>query len=118
MPDIWELESGTNPLVADADEDPDNDGLTNGQEYLTGTNPQSAQSALRLGWSQSGGNVILEFLAISNHTYTLLYRSALSDVTWLRHTDVPAHPTNRVVSIAESPPGTGRLYRLATPALP
>ncbi|MDD2240274.1 MAG: hypothetical protein PHI93_06400, partial [Kiritimatiellae bacterium] len=41
MPDGWEVAHGLNPLVDDSAEDPDNDGLTNLQEYHLGTNPQN-----------------------------------------------------------------------------
>ena len=41
MPDAWEINNGLNPDVADASQDPDNDGLTNIQEYLKGTDPKN-----------------------------------------------------------------------------
>ncbi|MHA1224984.1 MAG: binary toxin-like calcium binding domain-containing protein, partial [Candidatus Heimdallarchaeaceae archaeon] len=44
MPDGWEIEYGLNPLVNDSMEDPDNDGLTNIQEFFYGTNPLLADS--------------------------------------------------------------------------
>lgn len=40
MPDVWESANGLNPLIKDANADPDNDGWTNLQEYNAGTNPQ------------------------------------------------------------------------------
>jgi hypothetical protein len=40
MPDGWEIEFELNPLVNDAFEDYDNDGITNYEEYLQGKNPQ------------------------------------------------------------------------------
>ncbi len=39
MPDAWEVEYGINPLINDADQDPDNDGLINIGEYYYGTDP-------------------------------------------------------------------------------
>lgn len=41
MPDDWESQYGLNPLVNDASKDPDQDGLTNLQEYRNNTNPKS-----------------------------------------------------------------------------
>jgi len=40
MPDKWEIDKGLNPVVFDAYDDPDNDGLPNVDEYLHDTNPQ------------------------------------------------------------------------------
>jgi hypothetical protein len=39
LPDWWEIQYGFNPLVPNANEDPDQDGYTNLQEYFAGTNP-------------------------------------------------------------------------------
>jgi hypothetical protein len=45
MPDAWELLNGTDPLFNDADDDPDQDGVTNLEEYRLGRNPvKGAQS--------------------------------------------------------------------------
>ncbi|MBN2230788.1 MAG: hypothetical protein JW779_14460 [Candidatus Thorarchaeota archaeon] len=39
MPDGWEIQYGLDPLVDDASEDADGDGLINLYEYIAGTNP-------------------------------------------------------------------------------
>jgi pimeloyl-ACP methyl ester carboxylesterase len=44
MPDWWEIKYGLNPYVDDADDDLDNDGATNLEEYMHGTNPIVAAS--------------------------------------------------------------------------
>src|ERR1051325_10647887 len=44
MPDIWEEDHGLNKLVNDASLDPDNDGLTNLQEYKMKTDPHNADT--------------------------------------------------------------------------
>lgn len=41
LPDEWEVANSLNPLVDDADLDPDNDGLTNIDEYLLGFDPNT-----------------------------------------------------------------------------
>jgi hypothetical protein len=40
MPDWWEIEHGLDPFFAgDADDDPDEDGSTNLEEFIAGTDP-------------------------------------------------------------------------------
>lgn len=45
MPDWWEIKYGLNPQsTADANADPDGDGLTNAEEYQSGTNPHASDT--------------------------------------------------------------------------
>ena len=44
MPDAWETAHGLNPLVADANGNPDGDALTNLQEYNADSDPQVSES--------------------------------------------------------------------------
>jgi len=58
MPDWWEMTHGLNPLVNDASLDPDNDGLTNLQEYQHGTDPHNADTdgdGMPDGWEVDHG---------------------------------------------------------------
>ena len=118
MPDAWEQANGTFVFIPDANDDPDSDGLTNWEEYLAGTHPNNASSALRFTQiTAQGGNVILQFLATSNRTYSLLYKPSLGELQWSKLADVSAHPTNRMVTLTNNVPGdASRFYRLVTPA--
>jgi predicted lipoprotein with Yx(FWY)xxD motif len=44
IPDAWETARGLNPLVADANGNPDGDALTNLQEYNADSDPQVSES--------------------------------------------------------------------------
>ena len=44
MPDGWEVDHSLNPLSADANDDPDTDGLTNIDEYLNDADPQDSDT--------------------------------------------------------------------------
>lgn len=53
MSDKWEIDNGLNPLVADADNDPDGDGATNLEESQAGTdpaNPDTDADGIPDGW--------------------------------------------------------------------
>ena len=65
--------------------------MTNFQEYLAGTNPQSAASVLRLTATLNAGGVDLTFTAAAGRTYTILYADLMpSGGNWQWLTDVPA----------------------------
>lgn len=48
MPDGWEVDNTLDPLVDDADQDPDFDTMNNGGEYVADTDPHDPQSVLSL----------------------------------------------------------------------
>jgi hypothetical protein len=122
MPDFWETANHLNPDdPTDAAADSDQDGLSNLQEYLAGTNPRDAASALRFEsvTVQSGG-VALIFKAVAGKSYTVQYRDSFTGGAWATWRDVTPQPTNGPVEVVDAPVTnvTGRYYRLATPAFP
>lgn len=121
MPDDWEMANGLNKMFAgDAGQDADMDGLTNLQEYLAGTNPQSGASTLRLAAMRSGNNINLQFTAVAGRTYTILWSATMpSSGGWTKLTDVPAQGGTGAVTVTDSlAAGAQRFYRAVTPAQP
>jgi hypothetical protein len=121
MPDEWEMTYGFDPSSsADADTDADGDGMTNAQEYAAGTDPHDPQSVLRLDRVEGDGTNFcrVNFVAMSNHTYTLQAQEFLDSGGLLRNVaDVPAAPTNRVIELLQPIGNSTRqqFFRLITP---
>lgn len=122
LPDEWESQHGlqtNNPT--DAGLDADLDGMSNAQEYQTGTDPNDSDSFLkveRLLLSAGELAAVIQFRAESNQTYTVQYQPALVGV-WTKLADVVAIHTNRLVSITNALGGAeARYYRLVTPRTP
>ncbi len=120
MPDEWELAHGLLTNVNDANLDADGDGLTNLQEFIAGTDPQSALSSLRVEMIGAGaGSTTLRFTAISNRTYTVLYRDTLPGSAWTKLADIPSRTTNRVAIVPDlNATNHQRYYRIVTPTVP
>jgi len=117
--DDWETRFGfslSDPGVATAD--PDLDGMSNYQEFIAGTDPTNGLSYLHIdALGTVPGGAVLNFLAISNKTYTVFYRDALGSASWQPLTNLTqSAPTNRLITLTNGAPVLGqRYYRLATP---
>jgi hypothetical protein len=120
IPDWWEIAHGTDWRNADANADPDHDGFSNLQEYLAGTDPHNAGSALKISnASVTAGAIGLQFLAASNHTYSVLCKTNLSDAVWTKLADISAQPADSTITVSDpATNSSARFYRLVTPAQP
>lgn len=118
IPDAMELLMGLNPLdPADAALDADNDGASNYEEYIAGTDHENPNSRLSLNASHTEAGLILSFTAISNRTYSLLSQADFNSPTWSKLLDVPAQPQTVTVTVTNASTNAAHFYRLATPAL-
>lgn len=120
IPDVWERDHGLNSFFNDAAFDYDGDGLSNQQEYLTGSHPFDPLSGLQLDATRATDGIRLAFQAVAGRSYTVQYRDALQGGQWTRLVNVAPQSTNRIVELGDpvSMSSAERFYRLTTPQLP
>jgi hypothetical protein len=118
LPDEWEIAHGLNPKLNDTQIDSDDDSMSNLSEYIAGTDPQERGSFLKLDQLPGMPVATLEFLAVSNRTYTVEFSEALGPPRWQKLTDVTASSTNHSVTLNDVVGTTNRFYRLLTPRRP
>ncbi|HTG43580.1 MAG TPA: immunoglobulin domain-containing protein, partial [Verrucomicrobiae bacterium] len=120
LPDVWENANQLNPNVpGDDDADLDGDGFSNRQEYLAGTDPRDALSYLKFeNFTIDSELPSLEYWAVSNKTYSVLWKPSLESGSWSVLMNSLAYPTNRMERVTDpTSPLETRFYRLVTPAL-
>ncbi len=121
--DAWETNYfgnvNTTNNAANALEDPDGDGMSNRDEYLAGTNPTNALSVLKIVLTATNANQ-LQFVAQSNISYSLQWRTNLSGGSWSNLTSIIAQPLVRTVEVnsASAPSAPERYLRVVTPQSP
>jgi hypothetical protein len=119
LPDDWETNNGLNPDNAgDALLDPDGDGLTNEEEYIAGTDHLDAASYLKVDQVSAAEAVAIEFIAVSNKTYTVQFTDNLNSGLWIKLSDVAHQTVTRTEILLDRSPGPNRYYRLVTPRQP
>jgi len=119
MPDTWEDAHAldhSNP--ADAYLDPDGDGLTNLQEFISGTDPRDTTSDVALEIAAMPDEYRVRFFARTGCSYTVEYAEAVGANAWLRLVDLPAQTVTGWVEIYLSREGLAGpcFFRLVTPA--
>jgi hypothetical protein len=120
LPDGWESAHGTAVLQPDADLDADLDGLSNRAEYLAGTHPTNALSALRVERLRASAPTIsIEFYALSNRIYRVHHTDQLGSPHWTPLIEVSTRPTNRLETVIDAAPRhSQRFYRLSVRPTP
>ncbi len=83
LPDDWELSHGLNNTdPSDALADTDGDNSNNLAEYLSGTDPLSAASVLRLNVARTGNNLWLQFSTVNGRRYIVEHTAELNPPAW------------------------------------
>jgi CotH kinase protein/Lamin Tail Domain/Immunoglobulin I-set domain len=100
-----------------AGDDADGDGMLNGQEYVAGTAPTDALSYLKVDWASAGLPATLEFMAVSNRTYSVEYTDALG-LPWRTLSHIVARTNSHTETVIDSSATANRFYRLVTPRQP
>jgi hypothetical protein len=120
-PDEWEVAYRLNPTNAgDGSLDSDGDGMSNRDEYLAGTDPNDVKSYLKIEplILSERTNVVIEFNAVSNKSYTVQFRDGLPGNGWSNQFNVAPEVTNRVLRFTNSAAELRGFYRLTTPQAP
>ena len=117
IPDNFETAFGAGSNL-DRDADADNDGASNWEEYIAGTNPTNELSYLRLDLSTMPGQATLQVTAVSNRTYTVQFSDDVAAGLWRGLGDIVSRTNNRVEMITDPGWTTNRFYRIATPRQP
>jgi len=117
LTDDYEVRAGLDPDdPTDADGDLDEDGVSNREEYLSGTDAHDATSYLKLKASPAGaGGVTLEFVAASNKTYSVQFKDDAAGQGWRTLARLPARSTNSLQAVVDGQSLPQRYYRLITP---
>ncbi|HVY68857.1 MAG TPA: hypothetical protein VHH73_02965, partial [Verrucomicrobiae bacterium] len=112
--DDWQVHffgSVTNPS-AQAEADPDGDGIPNWGEYAAGSNPLDAQSSLRLAGGISGGKAVLSWPTVIGRVYVLERSTSVLNPVWAA-AGANVAGTGGVVTFTDpNPPAGTAFYRV------
>jgi hypothetical protein len=111
MLDGWEATYGLNPLsAADADIDTDDDGQTNLEEYIAGTQPNNAADYFRQT-VEPGAPLTVSVTGVAGRTY-ILWRSPSPEGLWTGVlTNGPVASSGPVLLADPAPPEDQAFYR-------
>ena len=112
LPDVWEQHYFGGPTNAVPGADPDGDGFTTFQEYITVTDPTDPASHFRIMSIDGRSGITVSFPSSSSRLYQLQYTDDLTDTNgWTDHP--PAHPgSDTATGLIDSTTRSNRSYRV------
>ena len=117
MHDFWETQYfGNTNVVSDPDDDEDEDGFTNIEEYIAGTNPNVIDSPMASsGTSVVGEDIELNWESVPYRTYSIQRKPDLTGAAaWSNVvTEIPATPPVNTELVTPMPSATSEFYRIS-----
>ena len=118
IPDAWRAlyfggDGTTTNSQSCATCDADNDGVNNLQEFLAGTNPTNATSALKLvAMNPNPSNTVANFLSATGAVYQVQSRDDLSTGVWSITMDQISGNGTNIFILNPNAPSSKRFFRL------
>jgi hypothetical protein len=111
LPDNWERDNFGGLTTSDGTQDFDADGFTDGDEFVAGTNPKNALSALKLVVWKENSKIYVRFQAAEGKGYKVLRRDTLNPgvVAWDVSQTIPVGAA-RQVEWEETVPASGQRF--------
>ncbi|MBN1673090.1 MAG: S8 family serine peptidase [Kiritimatiellae bacterium] len=111
MPDWWETDNFSGATNGLPGEDPDQDGFSNLDEYVAGTDPNQSNSTFRVEDLQNQDGRAISFQTEAGRLYDVMYSTNLAVTNWLAlETGIPG--TGRAKTIVDTNDAPWRFYRL------
>jgi hypothetical protein len=112
MPDWWEEENGLDKAIDDANEDEDEDGMTNLEEYLADTDPGDEDDFFVVDEITAPSPVRVDFPTSPIRTYRVQCTAApTNNAAWSNlQENIPG--SGNVQSVTDTNPAPQRTYRV------
>ena len=119
LPDLWEVPNGFSVGSAEGEDgpngDPDSDGFTNRQEWINGTNPRDATSALQLGVTYGPGQTLnLMLAAPAGRKFRVESSPAVGAPAWSTVREVQVSASGVVLLDTQNVASEGQYFRVLT----